>query len=55
MVMEAKYGVGEYEEKWSTEELTTELKITTQSVNRICRNAMDKVRGVGLGFHAVGA
>ena len=55
MVMEAKYGVGEYEEKWSTEELATELKITTQSVNRICRNAMEKVRGVGLGFHAVGA
>jgi RNA polymerase sigma factor (sigma-70 family) len=55
MVMEAKYGVGEYEEKWSSEELATELKITTQSVNRICRNAMEKVRGVGLGFHAVGA
>lgn len=55
MVMEAKYGVGEYEEKWSTEELATELKITTQSVNRICRNAMDKVRRVGQGFHAVGA
>ena len=55
MVMEAKYGVGEYEEKWSTEELATELKITTQSVNRICRNAMDKVRRVGQGFHAMGA
>ena len=47
MVLEAKYGVGDYEEAWSTEELATELDMTTQSVNRICRRALDKIRIVG--------
>ena len=44
MVVEAKYGVGEYEEAWSTEELARELGMTTQSVNRICRQTLDKIR-----------
>ena len=47
MVLEAKYGVGDYEEAWSTEELATELDMTPQSVNRICRRALDKIRMVG--------
>lgn len=44
MVVEAKYGVGDYELPVSTEVLAKQLGMTTQSVNRICRRAIDKAR-----------
>ena len=44
MVVEAKYGVGAYEQPLSTEEIAKQLNITTQSVNRICRRVLEKAR-----------
>ena len=54
MVVEAKYGVGDYEDAWSTEELAAHLKMTPQSVNRICRQTVEKFR-MAANKYAVGA
>ena len=54
MVVEAKYGVGDYKDAWSTEELAAHLKMTPQSVNRICRQTLEKFRTAAKDY-AVGA
>ena len=54
MVVEAKYGVGDWENAWSTEELAAHLNMTPQSVNRICRQTIEKFR-MAVNKYAVGA